>query len=562
MKIMLVNLPWEKEGRQGVRAGSRWPHIKDDPESNYLPFPFFLAYAAALLEREKYDVLLLDAICAGMRDEEFLKAVDDYSPDLLVVETSSVTLDYDVKYISRFKKGFKVFLCGPATEISRPDFLKENGIIDFSARGEYEFILLDLVNALRKNSPLSSVKGLSYRDEKSGKIFVNGKMPLSNINNLPWPKRDGLSLERYIDSPGAMPFPTAQMLASRGCTYGCMFCLWPQVMYGGRNYRVRDPYDVLDEMEELVRKYKFKSVYFDDDTFGLDRKWLVEFCETFIERNREGRINVPWAMMTRPDIMNDKILEKLKEAGLWAVKYGFESANQELVNNIGKNLDVEYAKKIIKKTHSLGIRTHLTFTFGLPGETYFTINNTIKTVLELDPFTVQFSITTPFPGTKYFDYTKNRGYLVSFEKGDFDGNLKSVIRTDFLSPADLERARKKAYRKWNFHKKKKKLKEKLKNIASAAKNKKLNVKHIINEKKKSLELLVLCVKNIRFVSPVVIFSAVRKRIKRFFKSVLEAKRIFFSFFKKGRFAAYVKLFFVVALYRLYTFYVKVVRNKK
>jgi len=271
-------------------------------------------------------------------------------------------------------------------------------------------------------------------------------------------------MERYLDSPGAMPFPTVQMLASRGCPYGCLFCLWPQVMYGGQTYRAREVSDVLGEMEEMVKKFKFQSVYFDDDTFGLKKEWIHDFCDAFIERNKAGRINVPWAMMTRPDVVDEEILDKLKRTGLWAIKYGMESADQTLVNNIGKNLDIEYSKRMIMYTHSLGIKTHLTFTFGLPGETKKTINHTINTALALDPFSIQFSITTPFPGTKYYDHVEERGFLASRNLDDYDGNTKSVIRTEALRPRDLVWARQKAYRLWNRRIAARRLKKRLKKL--------------------------------------------------------------------------------------------------
>jgi anaerobic magnesium-protoporphyrin IX monomethyl ester cyclase len=462
MKILLANMPWTKDNRSGVRAGSRWPHLKDPAESNYLPFPFFLAYSAALLEKNGFTVELIDAICDEISPATFLRLIDDFDPDLFVAETSTLSLQHDLLFIAGIEKRFKIALCGPDKTIQDPLLFETSPYIDFVLRGEYEFALLELANALRDGTDSKDVRGLNYRAGESIMCYVNEDRPLGDINSLPWPKRTGLSMHRYLDSPGEMPFPTVQMLASRGCPYGCLFCLWPQVMYGGQTYRVRDAFDVLDEMEEMVKTFRFRSIYFDDDTFGLNKEWLREFCEQFIKRNKEGRINVPWAMMTRPDVVDIDTLELLKKTGLWAVKYGMESADQTLVNNICKGLDVEYAKQMIRYTHTLGIKTHLTFTFGLPGETKKTIAHTIKTVLDLEPFSVQFSITTPFPGTKYFEQVKKNGHLTSRKLEDYDGNTKSVIRTESLRPAALVRAKNRAYRVWNRQRATGRLKKRLK----------------------------------------------------------------------------------------------------
>jgi radical SAM superfamily enzyme YgiQ (UPF0313 family) len=463
MKVLLANMPWSKDGRQGVRAGSRWPHLKDSPESNYLPYPFFLAHTASLLEKHGFTVCLIDAICDEMSDSDFIRAVEAFCPDLFIAETSTVSLHDDLIFLLRFDKKFKIALCGPDHTMQSPDFFEKHPFVDFVFRGEYECTALDLARALKDNASLSSVSGLNYQGE-AHTCFINSSRPLADINTLPWPKRAGLKMDRYIDSPGEMPFPTVQMLASRGCPFGCLFCLWPQVMYGGQTYRVRDAQDVLDEMEEMVKKYGFRSIYFDDDTFGLNQEWTHAFCDEFLKRNEAGRINVPWAMMTRPDAMNEAILDKLKKTGLWAIKYGMESGDQALVNAIGKNLDLELSKHIIRYTHSLGIKTHLTFTFGLPGETKKTIQRTIHTALDLNPFSLQFSITTPFPGTKYFTHVEEKGFLKSRNFEDYDGNTKSVIRTESLSPDDLVAARQRAYRLWNARLLRRRMKQRIKKI--------------------------------------------------------------------------------------------------
>ncbi|MFA5146524.1 MAG: radical SAM protein [Candidatus Omnitrophota bacterium] len=398
MRILLTNMPWREKNTCGVRAGSRWPHIKDRTEARYLPFPFFLAYAAALLKKNGFDVTIIDAIAEEIREEEFLKKVQAIGPDLIVAETAAVSLNNDMTIIGRIDARIKVALAGPEVAIRTKEFLKKNTRIDLVLRGEYEYTLLELACAMRDGLGPEGISGVNFRGA-GGRIIKNADRPLiEDLDALPWPLRDGLPMERYNDTPGGIPMPSAQMIASRGCPHGCTFCLWPQVMYGGRNYRTRSPDDVVREMKHLTGDLGFRSVYFDDDTFGLNRGWLKEF----IREMREADLNIPWAMMTRPDSMDRDILNELKGLGLCAVKYGFESADQDIVNKCGKKLDLLYAKDIIAYTKSLGIKVHLTFMFGLPGETRKTIKETIDLALGLDPHSAQFSIATPFPGTRYF----------------------------------------------------------------------------------------------------------------------------------------------------------------
>jgi radical SAM superfamily enzyme YgiQ (UPF0313 family)/MoaA/NifB/PqqE/SkfB family radical SAM enzyme len=447
MKVLLANIPWYKYGRSGVRAGSRWPHIKDHCEGAYLPFPFFLAYAAALLKKNNFHVRLVDAIAEGLSENEFLESLANFAPDLLLIETSTVSLEDDLAFIEKIDRQIPIVLCGPDTNIASKEFLEENKRIGYVIRGEYEYSLLDLAAGIRGRRDLKDIRGINFR-LGSQEIRVNPARPLiDNLSDLPWPLREGLPMQRYLDTPGGLPLPSAQMLASRGCPYSCIFCLWPQVMYGGRNYRVRNPKDVVDEMEHLVRRMRFRSVYFDDDTFGLDRQWLGEFARELKGR----RLGAPWAMMARADCLDAAILKELKAAGLFAVKYGAESAAQDIIDRCGKNLDLARAEKGVKDTKALGIKVHLTFMFGLPGETRETVKKTIDFALRLNPNSLQFSVATPFPGTIFFDQLKKQGLLTPADWSDYDGNHNAVFNTPQLSAKELKQARDKAYFLWGEH---------------------------------------------------------------------------------------------------------------
>jgi radical SAM superfamily enzyme YgiQ (UPF0313 family)/MoaA/NifB/PqqE/SkfB family radical SAM enzyme len=445
-RVLLLNLPWYKNGRWGVRAGSRWPHLKDDAEEGrYLPFPFFMAYSASLLKQHGFDVHLVDALAEKIPLNQLLSRINKISPDLLVVETSTPSLRYDLALLEKLGSGnFRICLCGPEHNIRNPDFLLNHKFIDYILMGEYEYNLLNLTECISKNENPDKVKGLIYRNKD--KIITNPQGPLIDLDTLPWPLREGMPMASYMDTPGAIPLPSVQMLASRGCPFRCKFCLWPQIMYGGNKYRARDVIDVVDEMEYLVKKKGFKSVYFDDDTFNVGKERMLKFCSQIKKRGLE---NTPWAIMARADLMDEEILLAMKEAGLAAVKYGVESSEQSLLDNCGKEMDLQKAEKMILFTKSLGIKTHLTFTFGLPGETRETIRKTINYALKLKPASVQFSITTPFPGTEYFNELDSKGLVIDKDWDDYDGNFRSVIRLDSLSSKDLVSARRSACRAWD-----------------------------------------------------------------------------------------------------------------
>lgn len=446
LKVLLANFPWQKEGKWGVRAGSRWPHIKDRSENNYLPFPFFLAYAASLLRKNDIEANLIDAIAEAISEDEFLENLSRLNFDILVTETSVPSFYYDMEILKKISSmGIPVVLCGPHSEIYKPEFLAKNGYVDFVLFGEYEFTLLELIKAISQGKKdLSCIKGLIWKDDRGNAIKNSSREPFE-LDSLPWPYRDSLPMQRYWDLPGDIPHPSVQMVASRGCPFGCDFCLWPQVFFGGRTYRARDVNGVVDEMEYLVREKGFKSVYFDDDTFNIGKGRMIRLSEEIIRRHLH---KIPWAIMAKADLMDEEILNKMKEAGLYAVKYGVESASQELVDRCGKILDLKRTERIIEYTKSLGIKVHLTFSFGLSGETKETIKSTIDYCLRLDPHSVQFSIITPFPGTALFEELDKDGRILTKNFSMYDGHYSCVFQPDNLSSADLEEAKQCAYRTW------------------------------------------------------------------------------------------------------------------
>ena len=88
MKVFLGNPPWRKPGYYGVRAGSRWPHFEHQ-SSRYMPFPFHLAYAAAVLERGGVEVRMVDGCAERISDEAYLDRLAAFDPDLLIHEIST-----------------------------------------------------------------------------------------------------------------------------------------------------------------------------------------------------------------------------------------------------------------------------------------------------------------------------------------------------------------------------------------------------------------------------------------------------------------------------------------
>jgi radical SAM superfamily enzyme YgiQ (UPF0313 family) len=417
----------------------------------YLPYPFFLAYATAVLKKNGINAVIIDAIAEGSSDEEFLERVRGFSPDLVLIEAATASIENDLEWAQRLKdinENIKIVFAGTHVSALKETFILENPEVDYLIVGEYELALLGLSRSIEKKELPKDISGVIYRDQ-TGEVISNGRaMGIADLDELPFPERLTLPIYNYNDSGGTgTPSPTVQLMASRGCPFGCIFCLWPQVLYGDKKYRFHSPKRVVDEMEMLIKEYGFKGIYFDDDTFNIGKERMLEISKEIKRR----AIQIPWAIMARADTSDYETLKEMKGAGLRALKFGVESASQELVDGCGKGLKLSAVEKAVRDCKGLGIRVHLAFTFGLPGETKKSIKDTVDYALKLDPDSAQFSLTTPFPGTEYYNLLDEKGLLLTKDWKKYDGNRYTVIRGENLSAKELEAALKEAKRSWDVH---------------------------------------------------------------------------------------------------------------
>ncbi len=470
MKIFLGNGPWLRKGYYGVRAGSRWPHFEEEGNT-YLPFPFYLSYATAMLEKEGYSCLLLDGVAERISEEEYINRTVQFKPDVTVLEVSTASLDTDLRQAQKIKNACPntvIVFCGIHLDMYRPEFLDEYSLVDFVLKGEYDHILPKLAKAIETNNGFTKVPNLVYRPQEGSASETEKSCSIPDLDSIPWPARHHLPMLSYHDLPGGIPAPSLQIWSSRGCPFKCIFCAWPQIMYGDNKYRTRNPIDVVDEIEAMVHQYGFRSFYFDDDTFNIGKQRLLVLCEEIQKRS----LNLPWAAMARADTTDKETLEAMKNAGLAGIKYGVESGSQELVDAANKNLNLERVEEAVRYTRELGINQHLTFSFGLPGETWETVRKTIDFAKRLNPETVQFSIMTPFPGSTFYKMLEQDNKILTKDWSKYDGGTTSVIRTDALSGEDLEHALCTAYQEWDVHKMLRPLKDfrHLRRILSRPKN--------------------------------------------------------------------------------------------
>jgi radical SAM superfamily enzyme YgiQ (UPF0313 family) len=445
MKVLLANIPWSTEqGKYGVRAGSRWAHMRreDVQTVNYYPFPFFLAYTTAVLKKNGVKAKLKDCIAEGVGEKEFNEYLRREKFDLVIIETSTISIYNDLRIAENIKKGsgITIVFCGTHTSALYNEVMKENEFIDFVMYGEYDYTALDLIKTLEKKGDFSRVDGVVYREDD--KIIVNKRRELiKDLDSLPFPERDGLPMDKY-NEPFCKNIPNVQMVTSRGCPYSCIYCVEPSVYYGKPNFRPRSPEDVVGEIEFILRGYNPEEIYFDDSSFTIDQERVKKICDLMIKRG----LKIKWSCMADTKVEYET-LKKMKEAGCISVKFGVESADHGILKNIRKVFTPEDAKRMVRYCKKLGIFTHATYMFGLPGETKETIRKTIDFFVKLKTDTAQFSAATPYPGTDFYRMCEENKWLVTKDWTKYDGSECSVVSYPDCTKEIIEEAIVKAKKK-------------------------------------------------------------------------------------------------------------------
>jgi hopanoid biosynthesis associated radical SAM protein HpnJ len=394
LKTLLLNPPSFENFDGG--ASSRWPATREI-ESYW--YPVWLAYPAGMLEGSR----MLDAPPHHISATETIEICKSY--EFLVLFTSTPGWTGDQKLAEAIKRAnpqIKVAFVGPPVTTSPDKALNECPVIDFVCRREFDFSVVEFANG----KPLDQILGISYL--KNGTVVHNPDRPqVDNLDQMPWVtdvyKRD-IDVTRY--NVPFLLYPYVSLYSTRGCPAQCTFCLWPQTL-SGHAWRKRSTDDVAAEMAHAKELFpEVKEFFFDDDTFNIQKARTVELCAKL------KPLKLTWSCTSR--VTTDReTLKAMREAGCRLLIVGFESGDPQILKNIKKGATVERARDFARDCHELGLTIHGDFILGLPGETKESIRNTINFAKALDVETIQVSIAHAYPGTEFYDFAAENGFIIN-----------------------------------------------------------------------------------------------------------------------------------------------------
>jgi radical SAM superfamily enzyme YgiQ (UPF0313 family) len=439
-------------------AGCRFPWSLRKGKQEYprfAMFPFFLGYTAGLLERDNFNVQVIDGVPLNLAGQDFIDKAVAISPDLILFEPATPAINRVSAIAKELKEktGAKIAFAGSHVTTFPKETLKDYPHVDFAMIGEYEMSVLKLAQCLRDGSSYEKLPGFAFRNA-SGEFAGGQRGPeIDPVDQLPKPARHlfpayfDKDLSRYHDG-FCQNRPAIQLHSSRGCPFRCNFCLWIQVMYNNGKHRSFAASRVVDEMIEARDKYGAKEIYFDDDDFTVRKEHVFALCDEIKRR----KVNLPWSVMGDAMATDVDTLERMADAGCIGMKFGLESADPAVLKRVGKPIKLDRVALVASTAQRLGIKTHMTVMFGLSGETHAAMEKTFAFACSLDVDSVQFSVATPYPGTRYYYELKEAGRLKFNQWEDFDGANNAVFEGSGLDPDFVERFEASAHGRWLRHK--------------------------------------------------------------------------------------------------------------
>lgn len=403
-----------------------------------------LAYLSSVLKQNGIEVIVIDNLLYKLKLKDLIEKIKSYNPDCVGISCLSAFYD-EVKELSLELKNnnIKVIIGGVHPTFMPYTTLKETKC-DYVIAGEGEKVFPELLlNNIANNNPNNKIKGVYTINDITSDKGVETADYIENLDEIPFPDWDAFNPNNYPTVPlggNCKKSPIGIIMTSRGCYGHCAFCASP--FFYKNKVRFRSPENVVEEIELLINKYGVKEIHFLDDNPIVNYDYAYKLYNLMIER----KIKAPWHCVNgiRADSLNMDLAKLMKKAGCYQVAIGIESANNQILKNIGKNETIEQINESINILKKAKITARGNFIFGLPGETKETIKETINFAVKSKLDKAAFYVLDVVPGSPLY----RSGKYVS----DLSKAKESYIKPNWLpkdlSEKDIEDALVTAYKKF------------------------------------------------------------------------------------------------------------------
>lgn len=403
--------------------------------------PLGVGYLSAVLKRIGVETLIIEGVRDNLSNQQIIKMIDDFAPDAVCISCISAYYN-EAKELAKVvkKEGYKLVLGGV-----HPTFMPYQTLVDTGADyvicGEGEIAIEKLAQNGFINNGIQGVYSLS--DLENPDTLTQRAEMVEDLDEIPFPDWDQLKLTEYEGSAlgtFVKAYPIGNICSSRGCNYACTFC--SSTNFYCNRIRYRSAENVFEEMKLLVEKYGVREFHFMEDNLISDRARIMKLCDLIIDSN----LDIYWYPSNgiRADMLDEELANKMVESGCYCVAFGIESAEQKILDNIGKGETVETIENAVNIAAKAGLEIHGAFVLGLPGETKESIRKTIDFAKRIPINRALFTVLDICPGSTLWKKYRNTP-LSSFES-----YATVVMEPNGLTAKDIISAQKRAMVEFYF----------------------------------------------------------------------------------------------------------------
>lgn len=369
--------------------------------------PLGISYLGTVLKKKGHKVKLIDLRLPKYTQDYFIKVLKSFKPDIVGVSATSYGYLSGKEIFALTKKYYPktvTILGGPHAAVGGMNAIKDKNL-DMFAIGEGEDLIIDLLDAIKNKKSLKDIKGLTYKD-KRGRVHVNApRFNSSDLDALPFPQFNLLPIEEYR-AGGTLTIP---IMTSRGCPFGCIYCVSWKTQ--GKMFRGRSAKNVVDEIEFLTRKINVEHFTILDDNFAFDRKRAIEICNEIIRRG----LKIKWQcdQGIRADRTDYEVYKSMKDSGCTLIALGVENPDPEVLKKMNKGETIEDIKKSIRAAQKVGLIVKAFFIVGCPGDNLKLVKKSIKFFKDMNIDIPRYSMMTAYPGSVLWAWAEKNGRFLS-----------------------------------------------------------------------------------------------------------------------------------------------------
>ena len=362
------------------------------------------------------NVRIIDCIAERMSYSKLYEEMKKFKPDWVIFNPVSCTITSDM-YVAYLAKSIGAKTCAISPHLKA---------LPGESQNRFQYLDHTVENVKFGAEPEYQLRELITGESSEGTSF----------ENLPPARQDLLPIHKY-----SMPFigkNYTAIYASRGCSFGCIYCR--TTVATERKARYRNVNSIIEE----IKQYKLSNFIFHADTTTLNHKWLMDLCSKLIRLPFKCRI----VSNSRVDTINPEILKKMKEAGWWMIAFGCESGDNKVLEMNKKEATVEQARQAVKWCKEAGIKVWGYFMLGMYGDTKETMASTIQIAKTLPFDIVNFSISAPYPGTEWGKIAKLHNWITDEHWRAYDQNYSAQVSQKDCDVQLVKKTQRSAYLQW------------------------------------------------------------------------------------------------------------------